>query len=322
MPVIDVPDYRAPFPWLGGHLQTLASGLSRGLSMDYERERIYTPDGDFLDLDWLRLGSASRGLAIIAHGLEGHSRRPYVMGMARAFHRRGYDVLAWNFRGCSGEPNRKLRFYHSGSSDDLHCVVEHAVRRSAFDGIVLVGFSLGGNICLKYLGEQPAEVPPAVRGAITLSVPCDLEASADRLAEPANTLYLRRFLRAMRRKVRGKDKVMPGRLNMDGIDELRDFAQFDERFTAPMNGFASARDYWRACSSRQFLPGVSRPTLIVNAANDPFLPPSCYPLAEAGASSSVCLEIPRHGGHVGFPLRGDLYWSEVRALHFAAEVCR
>jgi predicted alpha/beta-fold hydrolase len=319
MPVNDEPAYRAPFPWFGGHLQTITSGLSRrSADVQYVRERIDTPDGDFLDLDWARRSSSS--LVVIAHGLEGHSRRPYVLGMARAFNSSGYDALVWNFRGCSGEPNRLLRSYHSGCSDDLQCVIEHVLEHKAYDTITLVGFSLGGNICLKYLGEQGAQVPKAIVAAVALSVPCDLRASALRVAEWSNRLYLRRFLRTMRQKIRDKDRIMPGKLNLDGIEQLRDFGEFDDRFTAPLNGFANAEEYWRQCSSRQFLDRIRLPTLIINARNDPFLTPACFPVEEAMASEHVCLEMPRQGGHVGFPDRsGEHFWSEKRALKFAQE---
>ena len=319
MPVNDEPAYRAPFPWFSGHLQTITSGLSRrSADVRYVRERIGTPDGDFLDLDWAKGSSSS--LVVIAHGLEGHSRRPYILGMARAFNRCGYDALAWNFRGCSGEPNRLLRSYHSGCSDDLQCVIEHVLDDKAYDTITLVGFSLGGNICLKYLGEQGAQVSKSIVAAVVLSVPCDLRASALRVAEWSNRLYLRRFLRTMRQKIRDKDRIMPGKLNLDGLEQLRDFGEFDDRFTAPLNGFANAEEYWRQCSSRQFLDRIRLPTLIINARNDPFLPPACFPVEEAMASEHVCLEMPRQGGHVGFPARsGEHFWSEKRALEFARE---
>ena len=318
MPVNDEPAYRAPFPWFGSHIQTIASGLSRGsTAVPYVRERIETSDGDFLDLDWSRQSPPGSSLAIIAHGLEGHSRRPYVLGMVRAFNGSGHDALAWNFRGCSGEPNRLLRFYHSGCSDDLQCVIDHVREHGEYESVILVGFSLGGNICLKYLGEQGGDVPHQIKAAVALSVPCDLRASAMRVAERSNIFYLRRFLRTMRQKVRDKSRIMPGRLNLEGIEGLRNFGEFDDRFTAPLNGFDSAEEYWRQCSSRQFLASIRLPTLIVNARNDPFLTSACFPIAEAMASDCVYLEMPRHGGHVGFPDRGGTYWSERRALEFA-----
>ncbi len=321
MPVNDAPRYEPPFPWVTGHLQTIAPGLLRRVrSVDYERERIDTPDGDFLDLDWSRPAARQcERVAIIAHGLEGHSRRPYVRGMARAFNKAGWDAMAWNFRGCSGEPNKQLRFYHSGSSDDLRCVIDHTTSSRRYGSVVLIGFSLGGNVVLKYLGEQAGDAPAAIKCAVTFSVPCNLRASSMRMASPSNFIYLRRFLKSMRQKVRDKDCVMPGQLNLEGIDRLKDFAQFDDRYTAPLNGFRDAEEYWQRCSSRQFIGRIEVPTLLVSARNDPFLTEECFPVEEARASERMFLEMPPHGGHVGFPSRGSTYWSEERAIRFAEE---
>ena len=317
--------YRAPAYLLGsGHLQTIVPALLRHVpDLTYRREQIELPDGDFLALDWAAAAAViagpapARGLAIISHGLEGSSDRAYIRGMARALTRAGLDALAWNYRSC-GEPNRLLRSYHLGDTDDLHHVVGHALGTGRYEVIYLTGFSAGGNITLKYLGEDAARVPAAVRRAAVFSVPTDLKASSAHIARPQNQVYLRRFLKTLRQKVRAKAAQLPGEIDLTGLDELRDFAQFDDRYTAPMHGFASAEAYYAHASSGQYLAGIRIPTLLVNAENDPFLPPSCFPRAAAAASESLFLETPRDGGHVGFAEgRPDgVYYSERRAVAF------
>ncbi len=184
--------------------------------------------------------------------------------------------------------------------------------------LALVGFSLGGNVILKYVGEQGSNIRPEITRAATFSVPCDLASSSIRLAEITNRLYLIRFMKMLREKIRIKKQLMPDKIDDSGLDGIRTFAQFDERYTAPLHGFKGAQDYWEKSSSRQFLRGITIPTLLVTSADDPFLGPSCYPFDEAAASPCFFLETPRYGGHVGFvafnPERE--YWSEQRAVAF------
>ena len=305
--------YRAPAFLPGGHLQTIQPALFRRVPLvTTRRERLELPDGDFLDLDWA--GEGRKRLAILSHGLEASSRATYIQGMAAALQRRGWDVLAWNYRGCSGEMNRLLPFYHSGASDDLHQVIRHALAVHPAGKIDLVGFSLGGNMTLKYLGERQAD--PRLHRAVAFSVPCDLACSSERLARRVNRLYMGRFLRCLRRKLVAKRPRFPAEINLKGIDKLKNFRQFDDRFTAPLHGFRDAEDYWARASSRPFLPRIGIPALLVNAANDPFLGPACFPREEAEASACFHLEIPEEGGHVGFSLPQGEYWSERRAAEF------
>ncbi|MFP4316449.1 MAG: YheT family hydrolase [Desulfovibrionales bacterium] len=316
MPVI-ASFYRSRFCLGSGHVQTMYPALFRkSAHVNYRRERIATPDGDFLDLDWLRAGFP--GLAVISHGLEGSSRGKYVLGMAHMLHSHGWDVLALNFRGCSGEPNRTLRLYHSGVTDDLHTALRHGLRVGRYHKAVLVGFSMGGNQTLKYLGEDPDKVPAEVGSAIVFSVPCDLEGAALAMGRYENRVYMHKFLRTLRRKVEEKDQRFPGILDLRGIASLRTFQEFDERYTAPLHGFSSALDYWRTCSANRFLEAIDRPTLLVNALNDPFLSPTCFPLAQAAASPYLHLECPRSGGHVGFLGldRKGVSWAEKRTVQF------
>lgn len=324
MVLLPTPDYRPPLPLRSGHLQTLFPTLFRPVpAVHPKRERIFTPDGDFLDIDW-HLSAEGHGgrLAVVSHGLEGSSRKKYPLGMARELTRCGWDVICLNFRGCSGEPNRLPRFYHSGVTDDLHTVLTHGLDRGSYCQAALVGFSMGGNQTLKYLGEDPVKVPQEVRAAVVFSVPCDLAASSRRLERWQNSLYMRYFMTGLRQKIRVKAAMFPGLLDTSGLERLSTFFPFDDRYTAPLHGFSDAADYYARCSSMQFLASIRVPTLIVQAGDDPFLPPSCYPLAIARQSRTVHLEVPDYGGHVGFvQCNGDnRYWSEERASRFLAKV--
>ena len=318
MPLILASTYAAPRLLRDGHAQTVYPTLSRKVpAVPYERQRVELADGDFVDVDHSRVGA--RRVAVISHGLEGHSRRPYVLGMARAFNAAGWDVAAWNFRGCSGEPNRLLKFTHSGSSSDLAEVIDAVLAPGRYDKLVAVGFSLGGNLTLKYLGERGADLPRQVAGGVAFSVPTDLRGSAERMARPGNRLYMRRFLSDLRERMAAKAAQFPGRVSLEDYGAIRDFRGFDERYTAPLHGFLNADDYWARSSANARLHGIRVPVLLVNAIDDPFLSEGCFPRAEAEASAWFHLETPEHGGHVGFVSFGaDSYWSERRAVEFAS----
>ncbi|MGI4875092.1 MAG: YheT family hydrolase [Janthinobacterium lividum] len=320
MPLLPTSPYRPPALLANGHLQTiLPSTLRRVPDVQYRRERLELPDGDFLDLDWATAGprQATR-LGIISHGLEGSSDRPYVRGMARALTQAGFDALAWNYRGCGGETNRLLRAYHLGDTDDLAAIIQHAIKVLEYPEIYLTGFSAGGNVTLKYLGEDAARVPLQVRRAAVFSVPTDLKAGSEHISRWQNRLYLRRFMKSLRQKIRVKDQHLPGQLDLTKLDNLHDFPQFDEQYTAPLHGFASADAYYAHSASGQYLGNIRIPALLVNALNDPFLPAPCFPREAAAASQFFFLETPATGGHVGFAEghhNGD-YYSERRAVDF------
>ena len=320
MPLVRYSTYSPPPLFRNPHVQTVHPALFRRVSgVDFQRERISTPDGDFLDLDWSSKGFSRLG--ILCHGLEGSSTRPYMKGMARALDRHGWDALAWSYRGCSGEPNGKPRFYHSGATEDLETVVRHALSTGRYGKVALIGFSLGGNLVLKYLGDAGEALPSEIQAAVAFSVPCDLASGAREMAKARNRLYMDRFLKMLREKIRAKMELFPGSLHDEGFERIRDFKQFDDRYTAPLHGFRSAEDYWRKASCRRVLPAVRVPALLVNAQDDPFLGEACYPRVEAEESDRLFLEIPQHGGHAGFVAFGDggLYWSERRAMAFLAE---
>jgi predicted alpha/beta-fold hydrolase len=317
MPLIRNSSYQAPC-WLpGGHVQTIYPALFRRVRPVTRRaERLELPDGDFLDLEWAEQGR--RRLAILCHGLEANARSAYIQGMAAALARRGWDVLAWNFRGCGSGPNRLLRMYHSGATEDLHAVISHALNHHPAESIDLIGFSLGGNLMLKYLGESASDRSTRLHRAVAFSVPCDLACSSRQLSSLSNRIYMERFLRPMRTKLRAKERLFPDRLDLTGIDRIRTFQEFDDRYTAPIHGFRDAADYWTRNSCRQFLARITLPALLINAENDPFLGPGCYPREEAAASAVFHFESPRAGGHVGFPTlgHGGEYWTESRAVEF------
>ena len=307
-------DYTRPSFLFNAHLETIYPAVFRKVtSPPYHRERITTPDNDFLDLDWIR--HDSKKLVILSHGLEGNTSRAYILGMAKVFSERGYDVLAWNYRGCSEEMNTQLQFYHSGATDDLNTVVQHAIKNN-YSEINLIGFSLGGNLTLKYLGEEGNQLNTAIRKAVTFSVPLNLYTSCLQISKPANWIYSNRFLNSLKTKIKKKAAIQ-NQLSTSGIEKIKSLIEFDDAYTAPIHGFKNAIDYYTKCSSINFLDTIKVQTLIVNAANDPFLSKDCY-LTEIKNHSFVKFESPKYGGHVGFSLfnQNGLYWSELRALNF------
>lgn len=312
-----LPPYKRPWPLCNTHLETIWASLFRSVKQPlYRRERITTVDDDFLDLDWLQSGR--KNLAVISHGLEGDSRRNYVVGMANHLSSKGWDVLAWNFRGCSGENNRQPRFTHNGATDDLDAVVRHALKAQCYGTISLIGFSMGGNLTLMYLGRDFDQVPPEVKTAVCFSVPCDLADASARLAEKRNTIYMRRFMHLMGQKIRAHAKNFPEHFPCADYHKLKTFEDFDGRYTAPLHGFRDARDYWTQCSSNRYLSNIQRPVWIINARNDSFLAASCSPDFKQHGNKNVTLVAPIHGGHCGFSTAGlnRPYWSE----HVAAKL--
>ncbi|MBD2752447.1 YheT family hydrolase [Spirosoma validum] len=339
MPLIAPSSYVPPARLWNGHLQTIIPSLFRKVAVDYVRERIETPDDDFLDLDWgMGQGAEGRGkntdiscpmphapcpiLTILSHGLEGSSSSQYLAGMVRHLTQNGFDCLAWHYRSCSGELNRQERFYHIGETGDLHFVIQYALSKG-YSTIYLIGFSAGGNVTLKYLGEQGKTIEPAIKKAVVFSVPLDLMGSARRLEQWDSLVYNHRFNRTLKRKVMQKAAVMPGVFPMDAVRNARSIREFDNLFTAPMNGFRDVTDYYTRSSSLQFIPTIAIPTLIVNAKNDPFLSPECFPATLARELPNVWMEFPEQGGHCGFPSKNggtqSTSWSEERALSFLTD---
>ncbi|PZX50551.1 YheT family hydrolase [Algoriphagus chordae] len=318
MPLLDNSNYARPKWLFSGHLETIYPSLFRKVVAPIPvKERISTTDGDFLDLDWYHQGKSK--LVIISHGLEGNSTRAYMLGMVNSFLKKGYDVLTWNFRSCSNEMNKQVIFYHSGATYDLDLVVKHSY--DAYEEINLVGFSLGGNLTLKYLGEKGNTLSKIHRG-IGISVPLHLGSSSKKISETENTLYSKRFLRSLKKKVIEKSEAHPGQIPVDMLRNIKTLADFDDFFTGPLHGFADAEEYYEVNSSLYFLDQIKAPTLVLNAENDPFLSEKCFPKTLAKSLDQVYFEFPKHGGHVGFsPTNSEKpYYSEQRAVEFISAV--
>jgi predicted alpha/beta-fold hydrolase len=320
----------SPAWWLpGGHLQTLWNPFCRRApSLPRRRERLWLADGDFIDLDWHGPHNPAAPLVLVLHGLTGSSRSHYVLGLQQQLAARDWASVAINWRGCSGEPNLLPRAYHSGASDDLAEVIAHLRASRPLAPLHAVGYSLGGNVLLKYLGETGTSAP--LQKAVAVSVPFRLDQCADRIGLGFSRVYQAHFMREMVGYVRDKQRLFTqqGAANhlstlqrLGSLKGLRTFWDFDGRFTAPLHGYADASDYYRRASSRYFLPDIRIPTLLIQAEDDPFVFRHSVPdLAEL--STTTTLELHRSGGHVGF-VEGSLlkpcYYVERRIPGWLAD---
>jgi predicted alpha/beta-fold hydrolase len=310
-----------PATWLRGrHAQTVFGTLLRpGPRPPVRRERWELSDGDFLDVDRMD-GPASAPLLVVLHGLEGNSSSHYVRGLLAQAHARGWRGLAMNFRSCSGEPNRLLRSYHSGETGDAGEAIRRARAESPEAPLFCAGCSLGGNVLVKWLGEQGESAP--VRAAAALSVPFDLALCADALDGPDAMawVYRTRFLRSLKAKALEKAGRFADRLDAERVRAARTLREFDEAITGPLHGFAGAEDYYAQSSSGPYVERVRVPLLLLSAEDDPFIPPVCLPRAAASRNRFVTLEASPHGGHLGFVAGPLLPWfyAERRAMEFLA----
>jgi len=314
MPIISS-NYKAPLFFKSGFISTVYSGLVRKISLEQKRERITLSDGDFLDLDWSFANENSNKVIVLLHGLEGNGQRPYMLGPAKLFNENDIDAVCVNFRGCSGEPNIKYRSYHSGATEDLVEIFNYLINSKNYSEIFIHGISLGGNMILKYLGERD-DVPEQIKGVVAVSVPCDLKGSCKELHTIKNVLYHENFKRYLVKRLRVKQEQHPNKFNNTEIDSIKTLRDFDNVYTSRAHGFKDANDYYKQCSSLQFLTNIKVPTLIINALNDSFLSPECFPVREAKQNENLFLEMPSHGGHVGFIKRKGYYYNETRALEF------
>ena len=316
MPII-ASSYKPRVPFTNGHFNTIYAAKIRKIrGLTYDRKRIALSDGDFLDIDFsFAPGRSTQKIAIIVHGLEGHSKRPYMQGTARILNANGFDCASINLRGCSGEDNSKIRSYHSGASEDLSDVVNYILTKQKYHQLFLCGFSLGGNLILKYLGENRKR-PDCITAAVAVSTPVDLYDSLGALEQRKNWVYRWSFLKDLRKKYQAKLKVFPNELSKENHRKIKSLMLFDELYTAPANGFTDALDYYTKSSSRQFLPQIEVPTLLINALDDSFLNEKCYPTEEASQSELLFLETPAFGGHVGFIENQEHTYCEHRTLQF------
>jgi uncharacterized protein len=323
MPVIYTNSLRSPY-WLpNGHLQSIYPSLFRKVRISTTPERIWTDDGDFLDLDWSydqNYTSKSKKLVILSHGLEGNSSRQYITGMVRLLIKNKYDCLAWNYRSCSAEMNLQPRFYHSGETTDLGRIIAHALTKG-YTNLYLIGFSLGGNVTLKYLGEQGANIHTAIKKSVVFSVPMDLLACSLNIQKSENSIYAWRFLRTLKPKIKAKSAQFPDKITFEEWEsKVKTIYDFDDIYTGPFHGFDNAADYYERSSSKGFIQNITIPTLIVNAKNDIMVPYESLPIDTIKNLDNVTLELTNQGGHCGFRPnilpKNKAYWSETRALDF------
>ncbi len=311
------------------HLQTLWGPLWRKLpQLERNRERLWLADGDFLDLDWHGSHQADAPLVLVLHGLTGSSHSPYVKGLQQSLQARGWASVALNWRGCSGEPNLLPRSYHSGASEDLAEVVAHLRAQRPLAPLYAVGYSLGGNVLLKYLGESAAA--SGLEAAVAVSVPFRLDQCADRIGQGFSKVYQAHFMREMLAYVQlkqrhfrdqGHHEKLATLDRLGPLRNLRTFWDFDGRVTAPLNGFNDAQDYYRRSSSRYFLGQNRTPTLIIHSSDDPFVAGHSLPTASELAPRTQ-LELHPRGGHVGFvegSLRNPRYYLERRIPQWLVE---
>ena len=317
--------FRAPWWLRGPHSQTLGGKVLRPHGgPPTRRTRIETPDDDFLDLDVGPDPAPDAPLILIVHGLEGSSRRAYVLSISRALLRAGFRPVAMNLRGCSGELNRRPRFYHSGETGDLAHVLGHLERSFPDRPLGLVGFSLGGNMVLKYLGQEGPDVPEGLMGAVTVSVPFDLAAGCRVIEEGLwGKLYSHYFLDMLRAKVRGKREMLEDRIDVERALTARSLWGFDDLVTAPLHGFRDAADYYERSRSDAFLSGIRVPTLLLQAGDDPFQPLDRLPKPDLASNPSLVDGFQDRGGHVGFVYGSPWaprFWSDEEAVHFFSKL--
>ncbi len=313
--------YRAPV-WLpGGHLQTVYPLLIKPDAPGFRRVRWETPDGDFIDIDWQThpaSTSPAPPLLVLFHGLEGNSNSHYARSLMRNVAASGWDGAVVHFRGCSGQPNRLARAYHSGDSAEIDWIVRRIKAEHRQQPLFAVGVSLGGNALLKWLGERENAALSVLDAAAAVSAPVDLTACGHQLGRGFNRVYTWHFLRTLKPSAFEKLKRFPGLFDAARLGAAKTLHAFDDVVTAPLHGFANADDYWQRAASKAWLPGIRVPTLLLNARNDPFFPECALPAA-AQANSALRLDFPAAGGHVGFVdgnPPGHLDWMPRRVLRF------
>jgi uncharacterized protein len=312
------PRFTAPWWLTPAHLQTVYGSLfARAPQVAFRRERWDTPDGDFVDVDFVD-GADNSPWVHLFHGLEGSSASPYARNLMAHASARGWRGSVMHFRGCSGEMNRLPRAYHSGDSDEVDWVLRRLRDRAGDAPLYGAGVSLGGNALAKWLGERGEEARGIVDGAAIVSAPLDLMAAGDALEQGFSMMYTKHFLASLKRIALAKLERYPDLYDREKVRASRTLRDFDNVVTAPLHGFRDTTDYWTRASSKPWLSSIRVPTYIVNARDDPFLPHTALP-TQGEVSPSVTLEFPERGGHVGFvsgPFPGNIDWLPRRLLHF------
>ena len=317
MPLIKGSAYPGPPRYLfNGHLETIIPDVfRRKMKVSYQRSRLTLKDHDFVDLDWIKQGA--KRLVILTHGLVGDSNRPYIQRAAAYFSQRQWDILAWNCRSCGGEVNNAFRLYHHGEIEDFSEVIDHAIHTHHYESIALIGYSMGGSITLKYAGVKGNTIPKQVIAAISFCAPFDIDICSRNMDSRSNAIYTYFFRKDIEVKLMEKDAQYPGRLDLSKLKTVRTWKEFDEHFSAPINGFSSAQDFYDNASVRHFIEGIQIPALAVNPINDPIIPIECVPIEACAAHPYLHLETPARGGHVGFSQKNDHFsWMEPRSYQF------
>jgi len=300
-----------------GHLNTVYPTIFRKQEdPNYTRVTVPTRDGDFLHVDCLRQGNDR--IAILCHGLEGSSQSQYVIGTSKLLNSRNWDTAALNYRGCSGVINTQPRLYHSGATEDLQDTIDHLGK--GYKEIALIGYSLGGNLVLKYLGERGNEVNNNIVASATMSVPLDLGAACLHIHRWQNYIYEKRFLVSLIKKVKAKAEQFPDIIDTEHTRKIKSIYDFDDIYTSVLHGYRNADHYYKSCSSKNFVENIRVPSMIINAMDDPFLPKACYPRDLISRNNKVVFLTPKYGGHVGFVnYRQSTYWGEERIAGFLNE---
>jgi predicted alpha/beta-fold hydrolase len=314
-------DFSPSIPFKNGHFNTMYRPLFMKEMSHYTRKRITTWDHDFIDLDFSKVNSNT--LAVLIHGLEGSSESKYMISTTNELNGKGIDTVAFNLRGCSGEDNLLLGTYHSGKTEDVHFVINHLLDNYNYENIIIIGFSLGGNLTLKYMGEYADVLSPKIKGAVAASVPIDIASSELEMDKLKNKLYIDEFLKTIRLKVLEKSFKFPDfELNKEKLFKASRFKHLEHLYTVPVFGFESPEDYWQKASSKPYLSKINKPTLLINAEDDSFLAKECFPKEEAGDSDTFFLEVTKFGGHVGFMSSFKPHenkWLEQRISRFINE---
>ena len=302
--------------WQNPHVSTIyPSAFRKVKGVNYTRERLELSDGDFLDLDWSKSSANNHKLAIFTHGFLGNSTRPYLLGGVKAFNLANYDALAWNHRGLGGENNRFEKITTHGSSNDLEEVINYVLSKKQYTEIILVGYSKGGNISMKYAGQKAENIPTEIKKIIAISSPTDLQGSVDVMGK--NGFYTERFKTKLIKFLLNRSELIDNQ-TLKYFSKFKYLDDFTDNYIAPLHGFKDGRDYYEQCAAMQFVDKIRVPTLILNAKNDPVLSESCAMLDVAKHSDYIFSEVPNHGGHCGFfqPNSDGIYWGDKRIVEF------
>jgi predicted alpha/beta-fold hydrolase len=297
------------------HLQSMYPTIARHrLKVSTQRERLELPDGDFIDLEWQREGIGP--IVILLHGMAGNLDSPYIKGMLQELKAIGWRGVMMYYRGCSGVPNRLNKTYHLGQTDDFAFTLNHLKKHYPDTPIFAIGYSMGGNILLKWLGENPEQT--ILNAAVTVSAPYDLRASSVAIRRGGGRIYQWLLMRDLRRYIRSKYKYPNAPINTTKIPSIKSFWDLDEKITAPVNGFKSAIDYYNKASCKRFIKHITSPTLIIHALDDPLIPKKTLP-KDSELSKTVTMEISETGGHVGFisgNLQHPIFWLDGRIIAY------